>query len=260
MFNSTLINNYGSALRNAIWQRQKEIVEFPYGLWLDSDSENEGQDSFDILFGWDFPPGFIRRDKKRAKKVIRDIYDIVCSPTIRYNADAIHCYVMYHLIEDWFDNEFIQTEDLVPDAVKDFVATFNKKKCYDKGLELSGEDTDLYEDDSSEADEIIAWFTDKEICLADFEDTYDPDYMDHSLAEEFAGIYLDFGAVPDLFGVDIKELVDLLPNDLYEKVIDKLNNEEQQSIVQAKNYVNTIWSRVQDRFNTSAPSTENHKK
>ena len=248
MFNSNLINYYGSGLKDAIWERQKEIVEVQYDLWLDL--ENTGEDIFEGYFRWFFPLGFIERDKERAKKVIRDIRDIVNSPIIRYNPDAIHCYVMYHMIEAWFDDEYIQSLDLVPDVVKDFVASLDNKGSFDDGPNLHSENDESYEDDPSAEDFIIAWFSDKDSCMGDFEDTYDQDYMDESIAEEVAVVYLESDTIPDTLGIDIRELVDLLPNDLYKKVIAKLDKEDHQRIIKANKYIDTIWFRVEECFNT----------
>ena len=101
MFNSTLLTDY-PILQNAIHDRQRDIVEFPYDLWLDN-----GDQIFDGYFRCFFPPGFIDRDKERAKKVIRDIHDIVQSPVIRYNPEAIHCYVLLANLKDKSISHFL---------------------------------------------------------------------------------------------------------------------------------------------------------
>ena len=171
MFNSTLLTDY-PILQHAIHDRQRDIVEFPYDLWLDN-----GDQIFDGYFRCFFPPGFIDRDKERAKKVIKDIHDIVQSPVIRYNPEAIHCYVMYHMMEAWFDDEYTKTLDLLPDEVKKFIAGMNR------------EENDP-EDDAvvPEQDRIKQWFIDKDSCLGDFEDINDPDYMDETVAEGVAEV------------------------------------------------------------------------
>ena len=232
MFNSYLINAYPD-LRNAIQKRQIEIVTIPYEIWMDA-----GDQIFDDYFSLYFPPGFIERDKERARRVIREIYDIVHSPVIRHNPEAIHCYVMYQMIDGWFDcrydDEFTEPSDLLPDDVKKFLARSDLE---------DGDPED--EDDLSEADQIKRWFTDKYFCMDDFELVYDGDYMDATFAEDIAEMFLQWGHVPDVLGVDIRELVELLPNDQYYRVVEILRQDE----IEANHYVETIWPNMEGFFN-----------
>lgn len=230
VFNSTLINDY-PALQPAIQERQIEIVTFPYDLWLDS-----GDQIFDGYFRSFFPPGFIDRDKERAKKVIREICDIVQSTVIRHNPEAIHCYVMSKMIEVWFEDEYTKALDLLPDDVKQFL----------EGLDEENDD----DEDLSERDRIKLWFIDKDSCMGDLEDSYDQDYTDENIAEEAAEAFLETGSVPESWGVDIRELAELLPNDLYYRVVEKLKENE----TKANLYVDTIWPRMESFFQTLAHS------
>lgn len=237
MFNSTLIDDYGSALINPIWERQKEIFEFPYDSWMDS--EANGEDVSDCYVACFFPPGFIERDKERAKRVIKEIYDNVQSPVIRHDVDAIHFYVMYYATEAWFDNEYTQAQDLVPEDVKSFLSKFEEENRDDS--EFDAELTD--------AERIRSWFIDKDFCLGDFEDAYDPDFMDVTVAEAVAVLYLSERGIPDFVGADIRDLVDLLPNELYYKVKEKLEKEEIQRQREASQYVDKIWPQLETYFN-----------
>ena len=226
------MNDY-PALTDAIWERQMEIVDFPYDLWQDN-----GDEIFDGYFRFFFPPGFIDRNKEYAKKVMQDIYDIVHSPVVRHSPEAIHCYVMYHMIEAWYDDESTNQEDRLPDDAKAFLDRFDN-------TDKSDDDEDL-----TEKERIENWFRDKDSCLGDFEDTYDQDYMDETVAEAAAEAYLSQGCVPGSLGVDIRELVELLPNDLYGRVVAKLK----QSEIKADHYVEAIWHRMEGFFHVLSHS------
>lgn len=212
MFHSCIFEDYGFDLQREIQKRQEDIVDCYCDLWHDN-----GDEIYDGLFRYFFPAGFIDRDKERAKKIIRDLRDIVYSPTIRRNSEAIYCFVMYHMIEAWYEYETSEGIDLLPEDVEEYLLLLEEKK---KGL-----DEDEAEDLSQQVDDIRGWFTDGEECLIDFRNAYDQDYMDESMAEDAAEAYLEFGFVPESWGVDIRELIDLLPNDLYEKVVKKLGEE-----------------------------------
>jgi len=209
MFDSAMFKEYGYDLQNAIWERQKLIIDMTYDLWHDT-----SDDIFDDYYRYLFPAGFIDRDRERAKKVIRDILNIVHSPVIRHDPEAIYCFVMYHMISVWFDSEPEQVMDLLHEDVKEYIAGLEEKK--------KNSDEDEAEDLAEEIEAIKGWFTDKDECLRDFEITYDEDYVEESMAETMAEEFLKGTPCPEYFGVDIRELVDLLPDDLY----DKLGKEE----------------------------------
>ncbi len=137
---------------------------------------------------------------------------------------------MYHMIEAWFDDEYTKMLDLLPDDVKVFLS----------GMDREEED----EENLPEHDRIKQWFTEKDSCLGDFEDIYDPDYMDETVAEGAAEAYLNNGFVSASLGVELKELVELLPNDLYYRVVEKLKQNE----IEANRYVATIWPRMEGFF------------
>ena len=140
---------------------------------------------------------------------------------------------MYQMIDAWFDDEYIQTLDLLPDDVKEFLEGFDTE---------DGEPED--EDELSETELIKRWFTDKDSCMGDLEETYDEDYLDETFAEKIAEIFLELGFVPKSLGVDIKELVELLPNDQYYRVVEKLRQGE----IEANHYVEAIWPNMEGFF------------
>ena len=123
MFSSCLLEDHGFDLQREIQERQETIVETYYDLW-----QIAGDEIYDGLFQYFFPAGFIDRNRERAKKVIRDLRDIVHSPTIRKDPEAIYCFVMYHMIDAWFDDENSMENDLLPDDVKNYIAILEQKK------------------------------------------------------------------------------------------------------------------------------------
>lgn len=241
MFDSAMFEAYGYDLQNAIWERQKLIVDMMYDLWLDT-----GDEIFDGYYRYLFPAGFIDRDRERAKKVIRDILNIVHSPVIRHDPNAIYCFVMYQMIGAWFENEPEKIMDLLPDDVKEYIARLEEKK--------QNAHEDEAEDLAEEIDAIKGWFTDKDECQVDFEITYDEDYVEESMAETMAEEFLKGTPYPDYCGVEIRKLVDLLPDDLYEKVIEKLREEDRRKDAEAKKYADLIWPRLEPSFHVISHS------
>lgn len=72
-----------------------------------------------------------------------------------------------------------------------------------------------------------------------------PQYtIDETFAEEVAEMFLESGSVPETLGVDLMELVELLPNDLYYKVVEKLRQNE----IKANDYAETIWPGMEGFF------------
>lgn len=214
MFNSHLIEHYSEQLKNAVWERQKEITDWIYDLWTDTDDREH-------FLQFYFPPGFVDRDPERAKMVMNNLRNIVHSYTVRHDPEPIYCYVMYQMIEAWFeDEEYLKTLELVPDEVKAFIDELKSKEEAEAQAYIdehkSTEEAGV--EDQTESEFIYAWFTDKDTCLGDFEDTYDMDYIDESIPEEVAEMYLKYGKVPDSFGADVHELLDLLPGDLFDRV------------------------------------------
>lgn len=241
MFDSAMFEAYGYDLQNAIWERQKLIVDMTYDLWFDT-----GDEIFDGFYRYLFPAGFIDRDRERAKKVIQDILNIVHSPVIRHDPEAIYCFVMYRMIGLWFESEPEKVMNLLPDDVKEYIASLETKK--------QKADEDEAEDLAEEIDAVIGWFTDKDECQVDFEITYDEDYVEESMAETMAEEFLKGTPYPDYYGVEIRKLVDLLPDDLYEKVIAKLKEEDRQKEAEAKKYVDSIWPRLESSFHVISHS------
>ena len=120
MFNPRLIEHYSEQLKNAVWERQKEIFGWIHDLWIDTD---------DILLHFYFPPGFVDRDPERAKMVMNNLRNIVHSYTVRHDPEPIYCYVMYQMIEAWFDDEeYLKMLELVPDEVKAVIDELKSKE------------------------------------------------------------------------------------------------------------------------------------
>ena len=67
---------------------------------------------------------------------------------------------------------------------------------------------DQYDGDPSDSELITKWFTDKDVCLSDFEDSYDEDYVDETTAEGAAEAFLSNEGIPDWIEIDIVELID----------------------------------------------------
>ena len=68
MFHSCIFEDYGFDLQRSIQARQETIVDWYCDLWRGDEIG---------LFRYFFPAGFIDRDKGRAKKIIRDLRDIL---------------------------------------------------------------------------------------------------------------------------------------------------------------------------------------
>ena len=235
MFYSALYTKISSDLKSDVFCRHKEIVELFYDLWLDV-----GDDVLEPLF----PPGFIDRDKKRAERIIRDLWTIVNSPIPRDDPGAIYCYVMYQMIELWFDDEYTQSTDLLPQSAKEYLLQHASDEQYAPDEEDEYTDSDMVRD----------WFTDKDTCQGDLEDSYDENYVDETIAEAAAEIFLSEGKVPDCLGIDIQELVDLLPNDLYWKVMRRFEEDRRK----AEQYAQDIWPQIENYFHVvihADPST-----
>lgn len=243
MFNTSLLNEYkDDILISAIQERQKEIVDYFYGLWQDMGDGVFNDSLYDI-----FPPGFIDRDKERAKQVVRDINNIVQSVVIRRNAKAIYCYVMHHMIEIWYNVIYFEEIHELPSEVM---------KLIEESKALDDDDPDRDEYNLSER--IYGWFTDKEMCLGDFEDAYDEDFFDETTAEAAAELFLSENGIPDSLGIDIRELIDLLPTDLYELVMEKLDADQKQTNKIASEIVETIWPEVKGFYHVPAHSDSPH--
>lgn len=218
MFNSSLLIKTSIDLNDGKYSSKDPLVKACHDFYLDvirteiemwqdqGGTDNDFVDRFSDVF----PHGFIRRDIERAKNVMFDLYDIAVSPVLRFDLSPINTYVMYGLIEGWFltwkgDKEML----CVPRGLKTYL---RKKK-------ISGRDAEI----------ILSWFTDDVVCLNDFTETYNGDYISERFAEEVASMYLAEGA--NAFGlqvlrVTIDEFFDLLPNDLRELCIQKYEREK----------------------------------
>ena len=258
MFNSALLyditRRYGqicdaSLLQRAIKERHLEIIEMAYDLWQDS-----GDDVFDGYFRFFFSPGFIERDRKRAKQVVNDLWITAQSPVIR-SLDAIHCYVMYHMIDAWFDDPYIQSIERCPIEIKELVTKvrvkekeqqeqYNQSDQSIKEMQMNPAD-EQDDDDPFDSELIEEWFTDKDVCLGDFEYSYDEDYVDETVAEGAAEAFLSEEGIPNWIGIDIVELLDLLPTDLYQLVEKRLEDVQQE----ADRYAKSIWPKVEVFYN-----------
>ena len=221
MFNSSLyeiaqdiedgILDHYNPIVYAVRKTHSEIIQSAIDEWEQSGTTDKG---FEQCFEKDFPPGFINRDRNRAKQIIYDLRDIAEGETIRYELEPIYSYVMYHLIVHWC--EMLKSYNLLksnfPEEVIDYL---NKQSIKPR---------------SEKYRYIKKWFTDRAEMSDDFGDTYNEDYMHASFAENIATIYLDDEYAQEKLGllrVEIEEFIDLLPNDLYKRVIKKLKIEKE---------------------------------
>jgi len=217
MFNSLMLISTSIELNGGKYSSKDPLVQSCYNFYLDiirteielwqdvGDTDKAFVDRFKDVF----PHGFIRRDIEKAKNVIYDLYDIALSPVIRFELSPIDTYVLYKLVEEWFLAWNEEEEILcVPRGLKTYL---RKKKVPSKEIDI-----------------IADWFTNINVCLNDFAETYNGDYINERFAEEVAGMYLYEGA--DAWGlqmldVTIDEFFDLLPNDLRDKCIQKYESE-----------------------------------
>lgn len=111
MFNSSAIigisiqlngGKYSSncPLVKACHELNLNIIRTEIEMWQDQSGSDDG---FIERFSSVFPRGFIRRDIRRAKNIIYDLYDIAVSEVLRLELSPIYTYVMYRLIEEWFE-------------------------------------------------------------------------------------------------------------------------------------------------------------
>jgi len=197
------------------------IVRTEIEMWKD---QSGSDDYFIERFSGVFPRGFIRRDIERAKNIIYDLYDIAVSTVLRSELSPIYTYVMYRLIEEWFEGWAGEKEMIyVPRGLKTYL----------RQNHISQDDYEA----------VISWFTNGISCSNDFAETYNADYISIQFAEEIAGMYLDGGGNSfglQVLGVTIDEFFDLLPNDLRDLCIEKFERETQmmsgqQSLPEMKN-------------------------
>lgn len=154
-----------------------------------------------------FPPGYLRRNLQGAKDVIYDLLDILRSDIVRSELKPIYTYVMFHIIlekSEELDDNYLP-EERIP-----------------KGLE--SDLRKVYEEDEETIGSILDWFKVSDVCIGDFKEQYNEDYMHIGFAEQIAQIYLDdkyYQEKLKILGVDISDFFDLLPTDLWERCIEK---------------------------------------
>lgn len=160
-----------------------------------------------------FPPGYLRRNLQEAKDVIYDLLDILRSDIVRSELKPIYTYVMFHIIleknEELDDN--YSSEDRIPEGLESYLRK-------------------IYEEDEDTIESILDWFKVSDICIGDFQEQYNEDYMHVGFAEQIAQIYLDdkyYQEKLTIIGVDISDFFDLLPTDLRERCIGKYSKNEE---------------------------------
>ena len=154
-----------------------------------------------------FPPGYLRRNLQGAKDVVYDLLDILRSDIIRCELKPIYTYVMYHIIVEKIDeyDDIFSPEEQVPDGLESYL-----RKVYSNHEEV--------------IDYILDWFRVPDVCISDFEDQYNEDYMHEEFAEQIAYIYLNdqyYREKLELLRVDISDFFSLLPTDLWEQCLEK---------------------------------------
>ncbi len=127
MLNSMIFEKYGYDLQSDVEERYLEIVDYYLSFW-------EDDSVFDGCYRWLFPPGFIDRDLERAKRIMRDLEDIVSSSIIRRKLDPIYCYVISNMIIDWYTQGEDMEMDMLPKNVKKYLRNLGsdseEKKAY----------------------------------------------------------------------------------------------------------------------------------
>lgn len=192
MLNSVIFEKYGHDLKAAVNERYQEIYDYYFSFW-DDDS------IFDGYYRIFFPPGYIDRNREKSKQVIRDLYDIIYSSVIRDKLATIYIYVMRSMIEEWYGFAPDYELNILPDNVKEYIKNV----------------------DEEQAEYIRWWFTDAGACIDDFEEVYNAEFLFDDFAEAIAVRMLqDPGEVGEVeaFGISFTDLLDLLPNDLYDRV------------------------------------------
>lgn len=118
---------------------------------------------------------------------------------------------MYHIIVEKSDeyNDIFSLEERVPDGVESYLHK-------------------VYSDHEETIDYILDWFRVSDVCISDFENQYDEDYMHEEFVEKIAYIYLEDRYYKEKLrrlGVDISDFFDLLPTDLWERCLDKYSRD-----------------------------------
>lgn len=217
MFNSFLLSEvsktysgrldpYFAPLMRACRELHLSIIRTEIEMWKDQGGSGE---EFISRFESNFPPGFIRRDLKRAQCIIFDLFDIASSYTVRYELTPIYTFVMFRLIEDWF--EAYEGEEPILFVPEEIVAYLHQQNV-----------------SQTDCSSVKEWFT-SHLCAEDFADTYNADYTNIHFIEDIADIYLNDRSYPAKFSllqVSIDEFFDLLPTDLRELCIKKYEREK----------------------------------
>lgn len=193
MLNSVIFEKYGYDLQQEVNERYQEIFDYYFSFW-DDDS------IFDGYYRNFFPNGYIDRNREKAKQVLWDLSDIIYSSVIRDRLATIYIYVMRSMIEHWYIASTDYELDILPDSVKEYIKNV----------------------DEEQAEYIKRWFTDVGACIDDFEEAYNAEFLFEDFAEAIALRVLDnpveIGGIEE-FGISFTDLLDLLPNDLYDRVI-----------------------------------------
>ncbi len=222
MFNCSLFDIV-QELNNGLFDRYNPIVEEVYKIHLSIieisidtwELEDPSDKGFMRCFQYAFPPGFIVRDLSRAKRIIYDLKDIAEGFTIRYKLKPIYIYVMYHLMMRWCEIQADTLDDLqeqFPDIVKKYL---KEKKIKQR--------SEIYQS-------VKRWFALENEIAMDFSEVYDEDCTDEVMAESIAFMYLEDENVDEkikYLDVGLEDFFDLLPNDLYERVMEKYKSEQE---------------------------------
>ena len=175
-------------------------------LFLEDMSEKD----FVSYFEKDFPPGFITREKERARQILDDLYAIAQSAVVRYELAPVYTFVLYHLVRDWFANYKDRQKEVGTKKAEAFLP--DKIQGYLKSRDVAPHMKGV----------IREWVTDEDVCLADFQETYDGDFTSTDFAERIATFYLkDDWFMLQILGVEIQNFFDLLPNDLRDRCLYK---------------------------------------
>lgn len=170
--------------------------------------------SFEERFKPHFPPGYIEREPGKAREIITALIHIPQSDTIRLDLPPVCCYVMYNLIVEFGPFVRLTKEEWCSDELKQYMNALPRA------------------DDNEPVDQkyIRQWFRDIGIWVEDFELTYDSDNMHLEFIETAGELYLlnneQSRRVFNALGVDIEALSDLMPFDLRNRVLKKIEGQE----------------------------------
>ncbi len=186
----------------------KERYEYIWESYFDLLELND--DDFDMYDVEElFPPRYFREHtKKELINTLLEVKDILYSDVIRYELKPIYVFIIYHLINICYEyieeiNENEGTDDYFPKTIKSMLE---------------------HSHISEEGKEIIEyWFKESDLILDEFCDNYDGDFIDVSLMESLAYLFIYCPERYNMLGANIVDALDLIPKDLADLCLEAKN-------------------------------------